>query len=350
MKRLRRAVFFATLLLILLAGCANHPEGLVLQEQVQQALSYMEISESEIVRLGPYRGLSVQVSQLEVTEEEVEAELARLLAEHAKVEQLPKETVESGDRVCMEYYWKIGDVPVTDAQTAYFQVGSSVFDAGLETFLIGQKIGEAFQLPVQALEKHAGAYSSKLVLNGCVQYVYALDAQEADDAFFREQLGVADAQAGRAVLRERLSAEAEEQNRANLVAACFQTICAGSEFRFSQEELNAYGLRLNRSEVAALASEAIANGAQAGEVTSELSDDYYEALFARTKEEISYFLMVGAIAEAEGLSASETEIEDYAMEFGYGPGALSGENRAYVAYRVVERKVQEVVLQSLENG
>jgi len=105
---------------------------------------------SDYITLGNYKGLAVNVTQLEVTDADVEAKIQSDLAANPTKVPVTDRAVQTGDTVNMDYEGLLDGVAF-DGGTAQAQdlvIGSGNFIPGFEDKLIGAKIGDKLSLDI----------------------------------------------------------------------------------------------------------------------------------------------------------------------------------------------------------
>lgn len=131
-----------------LAACGN-------DDYVQP---YSNYDLSEYVTLGEYKGLEVTQNKIEVTDEEVQAEIKSRLAEAAQDVEKTEGTAASGDKVRIVYEGKMdGKVfegGSTSAEGTTITLGQSGYIDGFDDGVIGMKPGESKTLELQFPEDY----------------------------------------------------------------------------------------------------------------------------------------------------------------------------------------------------
>ena len=108
------------------------------------------------VTLGQYKGLEVQKESVEVTDEEVEAELKKAQEQNAREITVEDRPVKEGDVITLDYAGKIDGVPF-DGGTATSQkleIGSHSFIDTFEDQLVGLNIGDEKDVEVTFPEEY----------------------------------------------------------------------------------------------------------------------------------------------------------------------------------------------------
>lgn len=94
--------------------------------------------------LGEYKGLEVPVSKIEITDEEVTAELERLQQRHAELMVVEEEAAQSGDTVVIDFDGYVDGVQFEGGQAERYslELGSNTFIPGFEEQVVGMSTGD----------------------------------------------------------------------------------------------------------------------------------------------------------------------------------------------------------------
>lgn len=108
------------------------------------------------VTLGEYKGLEVEKESVEVTEEEIEAELKKAQAQHAREVNIEDRPVKEGDVITLNYAGTIDGVPFDGgtAESQKLEIGSHSFIDTFEDQLVGLNIGDEKDVEVTFPEEY----------------------------------------------------------------------------------------------------------------------------------------------------------------------------------------------------
>lgn len=152
MKKFISAVMFGAALLAL-GGCGNSndnaPESTTEASGESAQIQDIDIDASEYMELGEYKGLTVESTPVEVTDEEVEEQVDMLAQDYAEYKEITdRDTVQKNDYVNMDYTCTIDgekseDYSETDVDT---QIGAEEYSIDgafdLDEELTGAKVGD----------------------------------------------------------------------------------------------------------------------------------------------------------------------------------------------------------------
>lgn len=304
-----------TLAVAVFAGCGTAAES---------EKAYLdEIDVKDYVKLGEYKGLEItHPDPEEITDEYRDSYINYLLSMN------PVEGVKNGDTVNIDYSGKLDGVAF-DGGTAAGQnltIGSGQFIPGFEEGLIGYKIGDTADIELTFPEDyHSAEMAGKtVVFTVTINSIMAAEPQELTDEFV-QGLGIEvnTVEEYKQYVHDMLQQEEQLAYESNVKNALATSIMESSEF--VKEPPQAMLDRYVETLTANLTSEA----ANYGKSLEEFMQLYYgmdtETYGAEFKNQAlksaQQYIMLKAIADAEGLGVTEeelqTEMEEMAVSAGF---------------------------------
>ena len=142
------------------------------------------------VTLGEYKGIKVEKTTVEVTDEDVEAEIKKVQDQNSRMVTVEDRAVEDGDTVNIDYAGSIDGVAF-DGGTAVGQplvIGSHTFIDSFEEQIIGHNIGDEFDVNVTFPEEyHAADLAGKpAVFHVKVNGITKKELPEINDEFAQD--------------------------------------------------------------------------------------------------------------------------------------------------------------------
>lgn len=136
-----------------------------------------EVATKPEVVLGEYKGLEVQKDSVEVTEEEIEAELKKAQEQNAREVAIEDRPVKEGDIITLNYEGTIGGVPFSGgtADNQQLEIGSHSFIDTFEDQLVGMEIGDEKDVEVTFPEEY---HSAEVAGKDAVFHVKVLGIKE----------------------------------------------------------------------------------------------------------------------------------------------------------------------------
>ena len=161
--------------------------------QIEKGKSFIftaEVAVKPEVTLGQYKGVEVEVSPVEVTEEEVAAELKKEQENNSRTIDVDDRAVAQGDMVTLDFEGFVDGVAFEGGKgTDYpLTIGSNSFIPGFEDQLVGAEIGVEKEVNVTFPENyHANDLAGKPAVFKCtVKAIKVKELPELDDEFAKD--------------------------------------------------------------------------------------------------------------------------------------------------------------------
>lgn len=265
------------------------------------------------VKLGDYKGLEVEKTETEVTDEDVQNELTALQEQQAELVVKEEGTVENGDTVNIDFEGFVDGEAFEGgkAENYSLEIGSGSFIPGFEEQLVGETAGAEKDVNVNFPEEyHAEELAGKpAVFKVKIHDIKAKQLPELNDEFAKEAEGDAETleelkKELRTKLEESKKQEAENKTRETVIEKASEN----AEIEIPEAMVNT---ELDRM---------VQEFGQRLQMQGMNLDLYYqfsgtseEALREQMKEDagkrVRTNLVLEAIVEAENLEVSEEEID-----------------------------------------
>lgn len=169
----------------------SQPEIDVVQIEKGKAFIFTaEVAVKPEVTLGQYKGVEVEVSPVEVTEEEIAAELKKEQENNSRTIDVDDRAVAQGDMVTLDFEGFVDGVAFEGGKgTDYpLTIGSNSFIPGFEDQLVGAEIGVEKEVNVTFPENyHANDLAGKPAVFKCtVKAIKVKELPELDDEFAKD--------------------------------------------------------------------------------------------------------------------------------------------------------------------
>lgn len=149
-----------------------------------------EVAVKPEVTLGEYKGVEVEKSDVEVTDEDINKEVDKERENNSRTIDVDDRAVESGDIIKLDFDGSVDGVPFAGgkAENYTLTIGSGSFIPGFEDQLIGTKIGEDKDVTVTFPEDyHEKNLAGKEAVFKCkVNAITVKELPDADDEFASE--------------------------------------------------------------------------------------------------------------------------------------------------------------------
>ena len=159
-------------------------------EQIEKGKPFIftaEVAVKPEVTLGEYKGIEVAKAEVEVTEEEVAAELEKEREKNARTISVEDRAVENGDMIMLDFEGFVGGVAFDGGKGENYPltIGSGAFIPGFEEQLVGAEIGKELEVNVTFPEEYQAAElaGKEAVFKCTVNEIKVKELPELDDDF-----------------------------------------------------------------------------------------------------------------------------------------------------------------------
>ncbi|MFN6690588.1 trigger factor [Enterococcus gallinarum] len=288
-------------------------------EKGQDWVIKAEVTVKPEVKLGDYKELTVEKQDREVTEEDVDARIKREQEAQAELVIKEDEAAENGDTVVIDFEGFLGEETFEGGKGENYslELGSNSFIPGFEDQLVGVKAGESKEVNVTFPEDYQAEdlAGKDAVFKVTVHEVKAKELPELDDEFAKD---VDDSVETLAELKEKYRKELTETKEKAAEDA-------KDEAAVRQAVENAEIVELPHSmvhdEVHRSMDEFLNNMQRQGispemyyQLTGSTEADLHQQFEGEAETRVKTNLVIEAIAKAEGLEATEEDIEKEIQE------------------------------------
>lgn len=172
------------------------------------------------VNVTEYKGLKIKKIVKTVTDEDVDAEIKKLLEKNARIIDVTDRALENGDTAVFDFEGSVDGVPFDGGKAEKFslEIGSGRFIPGFEDQMVGKSIGEDFDVNVTFPEEYnAKELAGKAAVFKCkIHEIKGKEYAALDDEFAKDVSEFDTLDALKADLKKKLE-EKEEVNTANQV-------------------------------------------------------------------------------------------------------------------------------------
>ncbi len=200
------------------------------------------------VKIGEYKGIEVKKSTVEVTEDEVERELASEQEKNSRLVDVEDREVEKGDTVTLDYSGSVDGVKFEGgtAEGQTLVIGSNQFIPGFEDQLIGVLPGEECKVFVTfPQEYHATDLAGKDAVFECkVQKIQKKELPALDDEFAQDVSEYDTLEELKDSIRERLLENKNRQARTEKENQAVDKLIEASEMDIPQAMIDSQAAQM----------------------------------------------------------------------------------------------------------
>ena len=265
------------------------------------------------VTLGQYKGVEVQKTKSEVTEEDIETEIKRAREKNSRLITVEDRGIEDGDQVTIDFDGSVDgkrfeggkaeDYPLT--------IGSHTFIDNFEEQLIGKKTGEECEVNVTfPAEYHVEELKNKpAVFKVKVKEIQRKELPEANDEFASEVSDFDTMEEYKKDLSEKLHAEkieaAKTADEDKVVAKVIENATMEIPDQMVEEQVNGmvndYARRLESQGI---------SFKQYVEITGMTAEKIGEQMKPQAIKRIQTRLVLEAVVKAENIQADDAAVEE----------------------------------------
>ena len=265
------------------------------------------------VTLGEYKGVEVQKTKSEVTEEDIETEIKRAREKDSRLITVEDRGIEDGDQVTIDFDGSVDgkrfeggkaeDYPLT--------IGSHTFIDNFEEQLIGKKTGEECEVNVTfPAEYHVEELKNKpAVFKVKVKEIQRKELPEANDEFASEVSDFDTMEEYKKDLSEKLHAEkieaAKTADEDKVVAKVIENATMEIPDQMVEEQVNGmvndYARRLESQGI---------SFKQYVEITGMTAEKIGEQMKPQAIKRIQTRLVLEAVVKAENIQADDAAVEE----------------------------------------
>lgn len=308
------------------------------------------------VKLGKYKGVSVDKADTEVTEEEVDAEINRERENNARNIEVTDRAVKDGDMTVIDFEGFIDGVAFDGGKGENYPltIGSGAFIPGFEEQLIGAELDKEVEVNVTFPEDYqAEDLKGKAALFKCtVKEIKEKELPELDDEFASEVSEFETLAEYKEDVKVKLTEKKEKEAKDAKEAAVIEAIVNDSEIEIPEAMLTTQQRQMvdefaQRMQMQGLTME------QYYQFTGATYDKMIEQVKPQAERRIRSRLVLEAVAKAENIEASDADFEDelksmaeaYQMEVDKVKEMLPEKSAAQIRQDIAVRKAAEFVVE-----
>ena len=301
------------------------------------------------VTLGQYKGLEAPKAEVNVTDEDVDNRLNEMADRNSRLVSVERE-IQKGDTADIDFEGFDNGVAFDGGKGDNFdlEIGSGSFVPGFEEQLIGMKAGEEKDIDITFPENYTPELAGKpVVFHVKVNEVKVKEVPAIDDEFAKDVSEFDTLKDLKADIKKKMTAERTEAAQRAFEDVLMAKVAEGVEADIPQEMVELQAERMMEQFKQQLASQGIPFD-QYLKMTGTTEADFRQQAEGPASEQVKMDLAVEAIIKAEGLEASDEDVENemksvaekYGMDLDTVKKYLRPED---VKEQVVREKVMKLV-------
>lgn len=319
----------------------SQPKIEVTQAEAGQSFIFTaEVALKPAVELGQYKGLAVEKDSVEVTDEDVAAELEKVRKENSRTISVEDRAVEDGDIATIDFEGFIdGEAFEGGKGTDYpLTIGSHSFIDTFEEQLVGKNLNEEVEVNVTFPEDYqAKELAGKpAMFKVTVKELKKVELPEADDEFAQDVSEFDTLEEYKNDIRAKLTEQKETEAKNALEDKAVAAVVEGAKMDIPEPMIDLQVRQMAENFARRLQSQGI-SWEQYCQFTGMTTDKLFEQMRPQALKTIQSRLVLEAVAAAENIIASE---EDFAAEI----------DKMAEAYKMEADKIKEMMGEEEKNS
>ena len=263
------------------------------------------------VKLGQYKGLEAPKAEVKVVAADVNARLKEMADRNSRLVSVDR-AVKKGDTADIDFEGFDNGVAFDGGKGENFdlEIGSGSFVPGFEEQLIGMKAGEEKDIDITFPENYTPELAGKpVVFHVKVNEVKVKEVPAIDDEFAKDVSEFDTLKDLKADIKKKMTAERTEAAQRAFEDVLMAKVAEGVEADIPQEMVELQAERMMEQFKQQLASQGIPFD-QYLQMTGTTEADFRKQADGPAAEQVKMDLAVEAIIKAEGLDASDEDVEN----------------------------------------
>ena len=263
------------------------------------------------VKLGQYKGLEAPKAEVKVTAADVTARLKEMADRNSRLVSVER-AVKKGDTADIDFEGFDNGVPFDGGKGENFdlEIGSGSFVPGFEEQLIGMKAGEEKDIDITFPENYAPELAGKpVVFHVKVNEVKVKEVPAIDDEFAKDVSEFDTLKELKADIKKKMTAERTEAAQRAFEDVLMAKVAEGVEAEIPHEMVELQAERMMEQFKQQLAAQGIPFD-QYLQMTGTTEADFRKQADGPAAEQVKMDLAVEAIIKAEGLEATDEDVEN----------------------------------------
>ena len=263
------------------------------------------------VKLGQYKGLEAPKAEVKVTAADVNARLKEMADRNSRLVSVER-AVKKGDTADIDFEGFDNGVAFDGGKGENFdlEIGSGSFVPGFEEQLIGMKAGEEKDIDITFPENYAPELAGKpVVFHVKVNEVKVKEVPAVDDEFAKDVSEFDTLKELKADIKKKMTAERTEAAQRAFEDVLMAKVAEGVEAEIPHEMVELQAERMMEQFKQQLAAQGIPFD-QYLKMTGTTEADFRKQADGPAAEQVKMDLAVEAIIKAEGLEATDEDVEN----------------------------------------
>lgn len=270
------------------------------------------------LELGNYKGLEAEKQIIQVSDEDVLNVLKQQQERSAQLVVVERTEVQEGDFILIDFVGYVDGKPFSGGagEDHTLEIGSGQFIPGFEEQLIGAQVGETREIQVTFPEEyHAENLAGQdATFKVTIKELKEKSLPELDDEFAKDISEHETLDELKAEIRKNLEDDVTRRTTSQLENTLLELIAADSKVEIPQSMIDHQAEHLLEHYFENMQHQGF-NEEMYYQITGQTREDLLEEFKPSAKTQILHDLIIDAVTEAEGIKASEEEVDQKIDEF-----------------------------------
>lgn len=316
-----------------------------------------EVAVKPEVKLGDYKGIEVEKTDVTVSDDDVNAEIDRVREQNARTITVDDRAVQDKDTAVIDFEGFVDGVAFEGGKGESYPltIGSHSFIDNFEEQLIGKNIGEEVEVNVTFPEDyHVDDLKGKpATFKVTVKEISAKELPELDDDFAQDVSECENVDAYKAQVKEDLTKKKEDAAKAAKEEEAVAKVVENAEMEIPEPMIDTQVRQMVDDFARRMQSQGLSLD-QYFQFTGMEPKAFLEQMRPQALKRIQSRLALEAIVEAEKIAATDDEIEEelkkmadaYQMELDKVKELLGDEQKEQLAQDLAVQKAAEFVVEN----
>ena len=272
-----------------------------------------EVAVKPEVTLGEYKGVEVEKSDVEVTDEDINKEVDKERENNSRTIDVDDRAVESGDIIKLDFDGSVDGVPFAGgkAENYTLTIGSGSFIPGFEDQLIGTKIGEDKDVTVTFPEDyHEKSLAGKEAVFKCkVNAITVKELPDADDEFASEVSEFETLAEYKEDIKKKLTEKKEKEARAKKEAQAVEKAVENATMEIPDAMIDTQVQSMREDFARRMQSQGLSLE-QYFQFTGMDAKKMHDQMKPEALKRIQNSLVLEAVAKAENIEISDEKVDE----------------------------------------
>ncbi|WP_394924191.1 trigger factor [uncultured Robinsoniella sp.] len=284
--------------------------------QIEKGKSFIftaEVALKPVVTLGEYKGVEVEKQAVEVTDEEIMAEIDKERENNSRTIDVDDRAVQNGDMVKLNFEGFVDGEAFEGGKGEDYDltIGSGSFIPGFEEQLVGAKIGEEMEVNVTFPEEYQAAeLAGKAAVFKCtVNEIKVKELPEADDDFAKDVSEFDTLAEYKEDIKKNLAEKKEKEAKTAKENAVVAKIVENATMEIPDPMVDGQVRQMADDFARRIQSQGL-SVEQYFQFTGMTAEKLFEQMRPEAEKRIQNSLVLEAVAKAEDIQISDEKVEE----------------------------------------